>query len=64
MSNRRQLPIEVGQMGKVWVASFSLLGISAIGVSEAAAFEAVIDALRTHAAAGMSVAEPDCEACT
>ena len=60
MSNRRQFSFEVAQMGKVWVASFSLLGISAIGATEAAALEAVLEAYRTHALAGYSVAE-SCE---
>tara|TARA_R110002153_G_scaffold196254_2_gene349508 strand:- start:3437 stop:3661 length:225 start_codon:yes stop_codon:yes gene_type:complete len=48
MSNRRQLSLEVAQMGKVWVASFTLLGISAIGATESAAINAVLDAFKTH----------------
>ena len=48
MTNRRQLSFEVAQMGKVWVASLSALGISAIGATEAAALQALRDAYQTH----------------
>ena len=64
MSNRRQSPIEVGQMGNVWVASLALFGISAIGNSEVAAYEAVLEALRTHAVTGRSMIDAACESCT
>ena len=47
MSNRRQIPFEVGQMGKVWVASISLMGISAIGATEAAFERAVAEVTAT-----------------
>lgn len=57
MTNRRQYSFEVAQMGTVWVASFSSLGISAIGATEAAALEAVLEAYRTHALSGQPVAE-------
>jgi hypothetical protein len=40
MSNRSQFSLEVAQMGKVWVASLSLFGISVIGATQAAAIEA------------------------
>jgi hypothetical protein len=50
-------------MGKVWVASFSLLGISAIGATEAAALEAVLEAYRTHALAGHPL-DASCEVCS
>ena len=53
-------------MGKVWVASLSLLGISVIGATQAAAIEAVMEAFKTHALAGEPegyLGEP-CEACT
>lgn len=63
MNNRRQYVFEVAQMGEVWVASFSLLGISAIGATEAAALEAVLEAYRTHALVGHPVAE-SCEVCS
>lgn len=63
MSNRRQLSLEVAQMGKVWVASFTLLGISAIGATESAAINAVLDALKTHNLGSASAPE-DCEACS
>lgn len=63
MSNRRQFSFEVAQMGKVWVASFSLLGISAIGATEAAALEAVLEAYRTHALAGHPL-DGNCEVCS
>lgn len=65
MSNRSQFSLEVAQMGKVWVASLSLLGISVIGATQAAAIEAVMEAFKTHALAGgpeRHLAEP-CEAC-
>ncbi len=65
MSNRLQIPIEIGQMGKVWVASFSLLGISVVGATQADAVEAAFEALKTHFLAG--VVEQDfapCEACS
>jgi hypothetical protein len=52
MSNRSQFSLEVAQMGKVWVASLSLFGISVIGVTQAAAIEAVMEAFKTHALAG------------
>ena len=35
-------------MGKVWVASFTLLGISAVGATESDAVSAVLDAFKTH----------------
>lgn len=65
MSNRSQFSFEVAQMGKVWVASLSLLGISVIGGTKTAAIEAVMEAFKTHALAGM----PDylgesCEVCS
>lgn len=63
MSNRRQLSLEVAQMGKVWVASFTLLGISAIGATESAAINAVLDAFKTHNL-GSASAPQDCEACS
>lgn len=62
MSNRRQFSFEVAQMGKVWVASFSLLGISAIGATEAAAIDAVMEAYKTHTIAGVS-SDDGCEVC-
>ena len=62
MSNRRQFSFEVGQMGKVWVASISLFGISAIGATERDALEAVFDALKTHGSAISNQVE-DCESC-
>lgn len=62
MNNRRQFSFEVAQMGKVWVASFTLLGISAIGATESAAINAVLDAFKTH-----NLVKPlpfeDCEVC-
>lgn len=64
MSNRRQLSFEVAQMGKVWVASFSLLGISVIGVTEVAAIEAVMEAYKTHAITVDPVENEVCEACS
>lgn len=65
MSNRRQIPFEVGQMGKVWVASISLMGISAIGTTQAAAIEGVLEALATHDVAQDQGREaPSCESCT
>ena len=66
MSNRSQFSLEVAQMGKVWVASFSLFEISVIGATQAAAIEAVMEAFKTHAIAG----DPNdyisdvCEACS
>ncbi len=63
MTNRRQLSLEVAQMGKVWVASFTLLGISAIGATESAAINAVLDAFKTHNL-GSAAAPEDCEACS
>ena len=66
MSNRSQFSFEVAQMGKVWVASLSLFGISVIGATQAAAIEAVMEAFKTHALAGVPddyVVEP-CEACS
>ena len=48
MSNRRQSTFEVAQMGKVWIASISLFGISAIGATEADAIRGVLEALATH----------------
>lgn len=65
MSNRSQFSLEVAQMGKVWVASLSLFGISVIGATKAAAIEAVMEAFKTHALAGEPegyLGEP-CEAC-
>ena len=53
-------------MGKVWVASLSLFGISVIGATKAAAVEAVVEAFKTHALVGESeghLGEP-CEACS
>jgi hypothetical protein len=50
-------------MGKVWVASFTLLGISAIGATESAAINAVLDAFKTHNLGSASAPE-DCEACS
>jgi hypothetical protein len=64
MSNRRQIPFEVGQMGKVWVASISLMGISAIGATEAAAIEGVLEAFKTHSTMGGPQPELTCESCT
>lgn len=48
MSNRRQLSFDVAQMGKVWIASISLLGISAIGATEDDAIQAVLEAFASH----------------
>lgn len=50
-------------MGKVRVTSFSLLGISAIGATEAATLEAVLEAYQTHALAGHPL-DTGCEACS
>jgi len=53
-------------MGKVWVGSLSLFGISVIGATQAAAIEAVMEAFKTHALAGVPddyLVEP-CEACS
>ncbi|MFK7850495.1 MAG: hypothetical protein AB8D78_05905 [Akkermansiaceae bacterium] len=63
MTNRRQLSLEVAQMGKVWVASFTLLGISAIGATESDAINAVFDAFKTHNL-GNASSPQDCEACS
>ena len=53
--------MDVAQMGQVWVASLSILGISVVGASKSAAIEAVIEAFKTHTLAGD--AEEPCEAC-
>ncbi|NQX00635.1 hypothetical protein HQ447_08225 [bacterium] len=66
MSNRSQFSFEIAQMGKVWVASLSLFGISVIGATQAAAIEAVMEAFKTHALVGEPegyLGEP-CEACS
>lgn len=62
LAGQRQSRTRFAQMGKVWVASLSLLGISVIGATKAAAIEAVMEAFKTHALAG----EPSesCEACS
>jgi hypothetical protein len=65
MSNRRQLNVEVGQMGEVWIASMPLSGISAIGASEVDAIDAVWDAWKTHNMMGIRRASsPDCDSCS
>lgn len=66
MSNRSQFSLEVAQMGKVWVASLSLFGISVIGATQAAAIEAVMEAFKTHALAGdpSDYFSESCEACS
>jgi len=48
MSNRRQLSFDVAQMGKVWIASISLLGVSAVGATEEDAIQAVLEAFASH----------------
>lgn len=48
MSNRRQLSFDVAQMGKVWVASISILGVSAVGATEEDAIQAMIQAISSH----------------
>ncbi|TAE78653.1 MAG: hypothetical protein EAZ84_00870 [Verrucomicrobia bacterium] len=66
MSNRRQSTFEVAQMGAVWIASISLFGISAIGATETAAIEGVLEALKTHSVANptpSSASSTGCEVC-
>ncbi|GAA5484182.1 hypothetical protein [Haloferula sargassicola] len=64
MSNRRQSTFEVAQMGKVWIASISLFGISAIGATEADAIQGVLEALKTHTVGASSPASLEaCESC-
>ncbi len=66
MSNRRQSTFEVAQMGKVWIASISLFGISAVGATESDAIQAVLEAFKTHSVANSATPAPDpvdCEAC-
>ena len=66
MSNRSQYSFEIAQMGKVWVASISLLGISVIGATQTAAMQALFEAANTHPLAGVTGGYPDdpCDACS
>lgn len=66
MSNRSQYSFEIAQMGKVWVASISLLGISVIGATQTAAMQALFEAANTHSLAGGTGGYPGdpCEACS
>lgn len=53
-------------MGKVWIASISLFGISAVGATESDAIQAVLEAFKTHSVANSATPAPDpvdCEAC-
>jgi len=51
MSNRSSYSFEVAKMGVVWVASFTFLGISAIGTTQEEAIKGVMEAFATHAVA-------------
>lgn len=62
MSDRQQVPIDLGRMGAVWVASIALFGVSAIGSTERDAVAGVTKALEGHNQFGQ-VSEQDCEPC-
>ncbi len=65
MSNRSQHSFEIAQMGKVWVASMSVLGISVIGASQITAMQALFDAASTHSLVegAVELSGESCEAC-
>jgi hypothetical protein len=63
MSNRSQTTFEVAQMGAVWVASFTLMGISVIGNTKAAAIKGAFDAYETHFVDLADRNTDHCEAC-
>jgi len=43
-------------MGKVWIASISVLGVSAVGATEQDAIQAMIESLASHKAAESALA--------
>jgi hypothetical protein len=68
MSERTAFRMEAGKMGAVWVASMTILGISAIGATREDALAGVIKALQTHSSAKLqsnsAMDMGDCESCS